>query len=179
MFNKFSLLAFRNLARHKGFTLLNITGLAAGLTCFIFIASWIQDELSYDTFNSKADRIVRVISKSTTPSETFDQAVTGPPLANALKTDFPEVENTVRLDNRNAIVKFGEHQSDEDGILLTEPSFFDIFDYHLSRGNAKTVLNDPYNIILTESMARKYFGNEGPVGKALLIYMFDSTGRGA
>src|SRR5690348_17435412 len=104
MFKKFSLLAFRNLARHKSFTLLNIAGLATGLTCFIFIASWIQDELSYDNFNSKADRIVRVVSKSTTPSETFYQAVTGAPLANALKTDFLEVENTVRLDNRNAIV---------------------------------------------------------------------------
>ncbi|MCC6287592.1 MAG: ABC transporter permease [Chitinophagaceae bacterium] len=179
MFKKFSLLAFRNLAKHKGFTLLNIAGLAAGLTCFIFIASWIQDELSYDTFNTKANRIVRVVSKSTTPSETFYQAVTGPPLANALKTDFPEVENTVRLDNRNAIVKFGNNQSDEDGILLTDPSFFDIFGYHLSRGNAKTALNDPYDIIVTESMARKYFGNEDPIGKAFLIYMFDSTGRGA
>ena len=179
MFNKFSLLAFRNLIRHKGFTLLNITGLAAGLTCFIFIASWIQDELSYDTFNSKADRIVRVISKSTTPSETFYQAVTGAPLANALKTDFPEVENTVRFEQKGAIVKFGNNQSDEDGILLTDPSFFDVFDYRLLQGNAKTALNDPYTIILTESMAKKYFGNEDPVGKALLIYLYDSTGRGA
>src|SRR6476469_3238847 len=179
MFNKFSLLAFRNLIRHKGFTLLNITGLAAGLTCFAFIASWIKDELSYDTFNSKADRIVRVVSKSTTPSETFDQAVTGAPLANALKTDFPEVENTVRFEQKGAIVKFGNNQSDEDGILLTDPSFFDVFDYRLLQGNAKTALNDPYTIILTESMAKKYFGNEDPVGKALLIYLYDSTGRGA
>jgi len=169
----------RNLARHKGFTLLNIAGLSAALTCFIFIASWIKDELSYDAFNSKADRIVRVVSKSTTPSETFDQAVTGAPLANAIKTDFPEVENAVRLRERNAIVKLGNIQADEDGILLTDPSFFDVFDYHLSEGNVKTALKDPYNIILTASMAKKYFGNEDPVGKALLIYMYDSTGRGA
>jgi putative ABC transport system permease protein len=179
MFKNLSLLAFRNLTKHKGYTLLNVVGLATGLACFAFIASWIKDELSYDTFNSKADRIVRVVSKSITPSETFDQAVTGPPLAKALKTDFPEVANTVRLDRRDAIVKFGEHQSDESGILLTDPSFFDVFDYHLSQGNAKTALNDPYNIILTKSMARKYFGNQDPIGKALLIYMFDSTGRGA
>jgi putative ABC transport system permease protein len=179
MFKKFSLLAFRNLVRHKGFTLLNIAGLAAGLTCFIFIVSWIQDELSYDTFNSKADRIVRVVSKSTTPSETFYQAVTGAPLANALQTDFPEVENTVRFEQKGAIVKFGDHQSDEDGILFTDPSFFDVFDYHLLQGNVKTALNEPYNIILTQSMARKYFGNESAVGKALLIYLYDSTGRGA
>ena len=100
MFKKFSLLAFRNLAKHKSFTLLNIAGLAAGLTCFIFIASWIQDELSYDTFNSKANRIVRVVSKSTTPSETFYQAVTGGSLANALKTDFPEIEILFALNRK-------------------------------------------------------------------------------
>ncbi|HMG66141.1 MAG TPA: ABC transporter permease [Chitinophagaceae bacterium] len=179
MFKNISLLAFRNLLKHKRFTLLNITGLAAGLTCFIFIASWIKDELNYDTFNSKAGRIVRVVSKSTTPSETFDQAVTGAPLANALKTDISEVENTVRLGQNSAIIKFDNNQADEDGILLTDPSFFDVFNYHLSEGNVKTVLNDPYNIILTQSMARKYFGNEDPVGKALLIYLYDSAGRGA
>ena len=179
MFKKFSLLSFRNLAKHKSFTLLNITGLAAGLTCFIFIASWIQDELSYDTFNSKADRIVRVVSKSTTPSETFSQAVTGVPLANALKTDFPEVENTVRFEQKGAIVKYGNNQSDESGIILTDPSFFNVFDYHLLQGNVNTALSDPYNIILTQSMARKYFGNNDPMGKALLIYLYDSTGRGA
>src|SRR6266542_2219943 len=171
--------SWRSLIKHKGFTLLNIAGLSAALTCFIFITSWVKDELSYDAYNLNADRIVRVVSKSTTPSETFDQAVTGAPLANALKTDFPEVENTVRLRERNAIVKFGNIQTDEDDILLTDPSFFNVFDYHLSRGNVKTALNDPYSIILTESMAKKYFGNKDPVGKALLIYMYDSTGRGA
>ena len=128
MFKKFSPLAFRNLLRHKGFTLLNITGLAAGLTCFIFIASWIEDELSYDTFNSKADRIVRVVSKSTTPSETFEQAVTAAPLANALKTDFPEIEQTVRLDERNAIVKFGNKQFDVFFFLTDVIQFIQCFE---------------------------------------------------
>src|SRR5258706_199370 len=90
MLKTFFLLAFRTLTKHKGYTLLNIIGLAAGLTCFAFIASWIKDESSYDTFNSKADRIVRVVSKSTTSSETFEQAVTASHLANALKTDAPK-----------------------------------------------------------------------------------------
>src|SRR5258706_1889387 len=179
MLKTFFLLTFRTLTKHKGYTLLNIIGLAAGLTCFAFIASWIKDESSYDTFNSKADRIVRVVSKSTTSSETFEQAVTAAPLANALKTDFPQVESTVRLDQNGAIVKFGNNQSDERGILLTDPSFFTVFDYHLLQGNVKTALNDTYNVILTQSMATKYFGKENPVGQALLIYLLDSTGRGA
>ena len=179
MFKHFSLLAFRNLTKHKGYTLLNVVGFSAGLACFAFITSWIKDELSYDTFNSKADKIVRVVSRSTSASERFDQAVTAAPLANALKRDFPEVENSVRFEQKGAIVKFGDNQSDENGILLTDPSFFDVFDYRLLQGDAKTALNDPYNIIVTESMAKKYFGKEDPIGKALMIYLFDSTGRGA
>ncbi len=130
--------------------------------CIIFIASWIQDELNYDTFNSKADRIVRIVSKSTTPLETFTQAVTAPPLAKALKTDFHEVENYVRFIEKGAIVKSGGLQSDEDGILITDPSFFDIFDFHLLKGNIKTALKVPYSIVLTKSMAEKYFGNRKP-----------------
>lgn len=179
MFKIFSILALRNLTKHIGYTLLNVVGLSIGLACFAFIASWIKDELSYDAFNSKADRIVRVVSKSTTPSETFEQAVTGAPLASALKADFSEVENTVRFEEKGAIVKFGNNQADESGILLTEPSFFDVFDYRLSQGNPKTALSDPYTVILTSSMAEKYFENENPIGKALLIYLLDSSGRGA
>ena len=118
--------AWRSIIIYKTYTILNIVGLSTGLACFVFIASWIQDELNYDTFNSKADRIVRVVSKSTTPSESFAQAITSPPLANTLKTDFNEVENTVRFLEKGAIVKFNDIQSDENGILLTDPSFFDI-----------------------------------------------------
>jgi putative ABC transport system permease protein len=171
--------AWRSLSKHKGFTFLNIAGLSVALTCFVCIASWIKDELSYDTFHSKADRIVRVVSKSTTASETFEQAVTGAPLGKALKKDFPEIEHTVRIEKKGAIVKFGDNQSDEDGILLTDPSFFEIFDYHLKQGNAAVALADPYSIILTESMSKKYFGLQDPIGKALLIYLYDSSGRGA
>ncbi len=170
---------YRGLQKNKTYSLLNIIGLSASLTCFACIALWIKDELSYDRFNPKAGRIVRVVSTSTTASETFSQAVTGAPLAYALKTDFPEVENTTRFQQRGAIVKYGDRQADEDGILLTDPSFFDIFDYHLSQGNEKTALSDPFDIILTKSMAEKYFGKENPIGKALLIYLNDSSGRGA
>jgi putative ABC transport system permease protein len=179
MLKNYLKITWRSLSKNKTYTILNIVGLAVALTSFSFIASWIKEELRYDTFNSKARRIVRVVSKSTTPSETFTQAVTSPPLANALKSDFPEVENTVRLIKKGAVVKFNNIQSDEDGILITEPSFFKIFDYHLTEGNKKTALADPFSIILTQSMARKYFGNEDPIGKSLLIYLFDITGKGA
>jgi putative ABC transport system permease protein len=166
--------------KNKGYTLLNILGLSAGLACFAFIAIWVKDELSYDRFNKNAGRIVRVVGKVTTETESFDQAVTSVPMAKALREDFPEVMNTVRIDKNDAIVvRNGTKQFFEDKILLTDPSFFDVFSYKLSAGDEKTALNEPYNIILTESMSKKYFGNESPLGKFLMILLYDSTRHGA
>src|ERR1051325_3955419 len=170
MLKNFFLVAYRNLKKNRGYSFLNILGLSAGLTCFAFIAVWVKDELSYDRFNQNADRIVRVTGKVTTEAETFDQAVTSVPMAKALQNDFAEVENTVRLDkNDGIIVRNGSKQFFEDKILLTDPSFCDVFSYKLSKGDEKTALNDAYDIILTESMAKKYFGDEDPLGKSLMI----------
>ena len=178
MLKNFFLIAFRNLNKNKGYTVLNILGLAAGLTCFAFIAIWIQDELSYDKFNTKADRIVRIYGRVSTASETFEHACSPVPLAKAIKEDYPEVENTVRFELDDAVVKLGNRQFSEDGILLTDPSFFDVFDYHLIQGNTKEALNQPYSIILTQSMAKKYFGDENPIGKILSLSLYDTTKKG-
>lgn len=180
MIKNFLLIAYRNLKKNKGYTLLNILGLSAGLTCFAFIAVWVKDELSYDRFNENADRIVRVVGKVTTEAESFDHTVTAVPMAKALREDFPEVQNTVRIDKNDGIViRHGAKQFFEDKILLTDPSFFDVFSYKLSEGDQKTALDEPYNIILTTSMAKKYFGNEDPLGKTLMILLYDSTRHGA
>jgi putative ABC transport system permease protein len=178
MLKNFFIVAFRNLTKNKGYTVLNILGLSAGLTCFAFIAVWVKDELSYDRFNEKADRIVRVVGKVTTASEVFEHAVSPVPMAQAIKKDYPEVENTVRFEKDDAIVKYGDVQFSEQRILLTEPSFFDIFSYHLTQGDVKTALNEPYSIILTESMAKKYFGSADPVNKSLILFLYDSTAKG-
>ncbi len=101
-------------------------------------------------------------------------------MAKALQEDFPEVINTVRIDKNDAIiVRYEGKQYYEDKILLTDPSFFDVFSYKLSEGDEKTALNEPYNIILTQSMAKKYFGKESPLGKSLMILLYDSTRHGA
>jgi len=178
MIKNYFIVAFRNLTKNKSYSLLNILGLSAGLTCFAFIALWVTDELSYDRFNEKADRIVRVVGKVTTASEVFDHAVSSVPMAHALQTDYPEVENTVRLEMNDAIVKNGEKQFSEPGILLADASFFDVFSYYLKEGDPKTALAQPYTIILTESMAKKYFGNEDPVNKSLTVFLYDGVGSG-
>ena len=171
--------AFRNLKRQPLYTLITVSGLGIGIACFGLIAAWVLNELSYDKFNENHDRIVRLVGKVTTDAESFDQAVTSPPMAAALVKDYPEVEAATRLSDRQAIVRHGDQQFDEDNIMFADPGFFDIFSYHLSMGDERTALAAPYNIILTQSMAKKYFGTENPVGRSLTIFQFDTTGQGA
>lgn len=179
MFQNHFKTALRHLAKNKTYALLNIIGLSAGLTCFALIALWVTDELSYDKFNTNYERIFRLISSAKTGTGIEESAVTSAPMAKALKKDYAEVENAVRLKMREEIVTYKNQQLLQPGILLTDPSFFAVFSYGITRGNAATALNEPYSIILTESTAKKYFGDKDPMGQTLLLNMYDSTGYGA
>src|SRR6266487_6566436 len=179
MFKNYLKQTWRNIVKNKTYSLLNIVGLAAGLTCFALIALWVTDELSYDKFNTNCDRIVRLISTEKTETGISESAVTSAPMAKALQHDYAEVENTVRLRMREEIVTYKNQQVLQQGILLTDPSFFDVFSYHITRGNVATALSEPYSIILTESTAKKYFGDKDPMGQTLVLNMYDSTGYGA
>ncbi|GAB3505472.1 ABC transporter permease [Spirosoma knui] len=178
MLRNYVKIAWRNLVTNKLYAGLNLIGLSIGLTCFAFIALWVRDEWSYDRFNEKADRIYRVSSKVFGDSETFEHAVSAVPLGPALKADYPEVEQFVRFDMNDAVVKRGDRMFVEEGILLTDPSFFDTFSYKLAIGDPKTALNDPFSLVLTESMAKRYFGSENPIGQNLVMMLHDTTGKG-
>jgi putative ABC transport system permease protein len=169
----------RSLLKNKTYSFLNIVGLSAGLTCFAFIALWVTDELSYDKFNHNYERIVRLTSSAKTETGIAETAVSSAPMAKALKEDYAEVENTVRLDMREDIVTHKGQQTLQPGILVADPSFFDVFSYHLTKGNVGIALNEPYSIILTESTAKKYFGDDDPMGQTLTINMYDASGYGA
>jgi putative ABC transport system permease protein len=171
--------ACRSLLKNKTYSFLNIIGLSASLTCFAFIAVWVNDELSYDKFNKNYDHIFRLIGLEKTESGLSESAVSSAPMAAALKNDYPEVEQTVRLKMREEIVEYKGGQILQPNILLTDPSFFKIFSYHLTKGNAATALSEPFSIILTESTAKKYFNDSNPVGQTLKLLMYDSSGRGA
>jgi len=157
---------------------LNIIGLSAGLTCFTLIALWVSDELSYDKFNTNYDRIFRLTGTAKTQTGIEESATSSVPMASALQHDYAEVENTARLKMREEIVTHKNQQVLQAGILLTDPSFFDVFSYHITKGNAATALSEPYSIILTESTAKKYFGDKDPMGETLNLNMYDSTGYG-
>ncbi|MBT1699754.1 ABC transporter permease [Fulvivirgaceae bacterium PWU4] len=179
MLRSFFISAVRHLIKNRSYAILNILGLSIGLACFTLIALWVKDELGYDRFHKNAGRIFRVGATFTDESGQFDQAVTCVPLAPAMKNDLPEVEDVLRIDINDAIVRVGDKQFVEDDILGVDPSFFNIFSFKLLRGDAATALREPYSVILTESMATKYFGQKDPLGESLLIYLFDPNGSGA
>lgn len=169
----------RSIRKQRPYSYLNIIGLATGLTCFILIALWVNDELSYDRFNANYERIVRVTGTTKTETGIERSAVSSAPMAKALKNDYPEVADAVRIDMREEIVQLQNEQVLQGGIVLTDPSFFTVFTYRLIRGNQATALKEPYSLVLTQSTAKKYFGDKDPVGKQLVLNMHDSTGRGA
>lgn len=168
MLKNFIKISLRNFKNNTFFTLINIAGLTVGILCFMFIAVWVNSELSYDKHNKNAERIFRIYGKVTTASEEFTQGVTSPPFAEYLKKDFPEVENTVRLSPLGGLIKYEDKIFQEDGVLLVDNSFFEIFTVEVSAGDKNNFLTDPNSIVLTEKSAEKYFGSENPIGKTLI-----------
>ncbi|MEM7548745.1 MAG: ABC transporter permease [Bacteroidota bacterium] len=178
MIRNYLITTIRNLTRQKLYSSLNIIGLAIGLAAFTFIFIWINDEKSYDQFHSKKDRIYRIASHVITPSEEFTQAVTSAVMGPELELTFPEVLNSVRFDYNDAIVKRDDVSFLEENILLTDPSFFKVFDFRLLQGDVEKALSEPYQIVLSESMARKYFGKENPLNKTIRLNLYDPEGNG-
>jgi len=155
---------------HKGFSFINIVGLAIGLAACIIILLFILDELSYDRFHEKAHRIHRITVHGVFGDNEFNSTYTPAPLAQAMLSEFPEVEKITRLMLRpQRSVRIGDDKTFiEDRFFYADSSFFEIFSFKLIAGNPKTVLSEPGNIVLTESTARRYFGDEDPVGKLLV-----------
>ena len=161
--------AFRFIKGNLSFTLINIAGLSLGLVLVVFLLLWLQFEFSFDKFNKNADRIFRVTSEVNDNGSTFKFSGTPAPLGQTLKNDIPEVKDFVRVGSMGrTLVNYGNKQFFEE-ISLADPSIFNIFSFPLLSGNADNALDDPNSIVISESKARKYFGNEDPMGKTLLL----------
>jgi len=170
MFFNYILIALRNLLKHRVYTLINITGMAIGITCSIFIILFVNHELSYDRFHTKAERIFRVGVSGKFSGNEFDQAITAQPMAQALVSDYPEVENVVRIRKYGDwLVTYKDNKFHEENILFADSTFFEIFDFKLLKGDPESVLKETRSMVMTESLARKYFGNEDPVGKMIKL----------
>jgi putative ABC transport system permease protein len=169
MLKNYLKIAARNLAKHKFYSFINIIGLAIGLTCTLLILLYVQNELSYDKYHSKADRIFRVQSEIQFGEKYFNMTTAPAPLAAALIEEFPDVEASVRLRKYGrSLVKTGEITYREEGIAYADSSIFSVFDIELVNG-ADDALYQPNSIIIDETTAQKYFGNENPIGERLLV----------
>ena len=157
-------IAFRNLRKHKGYSFINIAGLAAGLACAVLIFLWVQNELSYDRFHENAERVGLVLFK---PDHADWLGTYGPgPLGPALERDYPEIVEATRWFDATAPLRYGGRIFNG-RVGGVDPSFFQIFSFPFVRGGGGEPLADPNSIVLGESMARKLFGTEDPLGKSV------------
>ena len=162
--------AYRSLLKNKGFTALNILGLSLGLISCLLIIFYVVDELSYDGYNTKANRIYRVNEDLKLGENNVFYAVAMPPLAKTLKAEFSYVENTVRIKNAGSLhVKLNNSSVLENGFAFADPSLFDVFTLPMINGNPKTALAEPNSVVITESTAIKYFKNTAVLGKFIPV----------
>jgi len=173
MFRNFLKIAIRNLARRKGYALLNIFGLAIGITCCLVIFEYVAYERSYDSFLKNADRIYRVQDEDYQGGKmVLPCAAAMPGVAPGMKKEFPEVENAFRLYRGTFII--GDDARNirlrEPSIYYADPAIFDIFDLQLQEGDPKTALAGPGKIIMSATEARKFFGDMDPLGKLLTVH---------
>lgn len=167
MLKSYLRIAVRNLFRQKAFSFVNILGLSIGITCFMLIGLSVQSQLTYDDFHEKGDRIYRLTRTLGLEQGPYVRGDTGARLAALLKTECPEIEETVRFGRWGGEVQSGDRKFEEWLFLFADPSVFDVFSFPLVQGDPKTALSMPFSVLLTPQTAKRYFGNENPIGQVL------------
>ena len=178
MFRNYIKIAWRNLIRNKAFSAINIVGLSIGLATCLLISLFVFDELSYDRFNEKADRIVRVAFRGVMNGGQINEANVMPPVAQTLKTDYPEVSDATRIRVVGSpTITVGDKTFRYNQVAYVDSNFFQVFSLPLLQGDAKTALIQPGTAVITQAMAQKYFGKENPIGKSLTIKSWNALFR--
>src|SRR5690348_3100286 len=169
MLRNYLKIAWRNLVKNKAYSVINITGLAIGLACFLLIALYVMDELSYDRFYPNADRIYRINSDIKFGGANLHMAVTSDMMGQLLKKDYPQVEQYTRIYtfSGDKLIKKGNEYINEKKIANVDSTFFDVFQLPVIEGDIKHALDEPNTVVLTESSAKKYFGTTHVVGKTI------------
>lgn len=180
MIKSFFRIAIRNISRNKVFTFINVAGLAVGLAASLLILLWVQDEFSYDKFNTNAENIYRVEEDQLYSGEIYHVTVTPHPSGPVWKEKIPEIKEQTRI---NRLPRLLFRQEDkvffESSVVAADSGLLKMFTFPMLMGDPGTALNSPHSIVLTEKLARKYFGKTNPVGKALTLenkYQFMVTG---
>jgi len=170
MLRNYLITAIRSLIRQKGFSLINILGLAIGLAAALLILLWVQDELSFDRFHEHADRLYRVEEDQYYSGAVYHVNVTPYPSGPVWKDEIPEIEDACRYQWPSGMLfTYGEKAFYEGRCVAVDSTFFDLFTYDFLHGNKNNALIEPYSAVMTEETAEKYFGDENPIGKSLSV----------
>ena len=179
MLKNYLRIAWRSILKQKGYSFINIFGLASGMACCIFLLLWVQDELSYDRFHRNAPQIFRIEAAARADSSQRNAEVPCA-LAPAIAESVPEVQYVTRVFDREMMrLQHGENSFYERNVNLVDPSFLRIFSFPLLKGDPQTALKRPFSMVLSKKTAKKYFGNDEAVGKTVLLngrYAFTVTG---
>ncbi|MFC1555785.1 ABC transporter permease [candidate division KSB1 bacterium] len=171
MFKSYLKVTVRNIRKQKLYSFINISGLAVGLSCCILVFFWAENKLSYDDFHENVERLYRVVTaKNTNGQKIFADRKTSFPVADALKSEFPEIENSARILKKGTkTFKYKDKVFSESGLVFIDASFFDLFTFDFLQGNKHDALKDINSVILSKSQAEKYFGSDDPLGKIITI----------
>ncbi len=172
MIRNYLKMAFRNARTHKIYSLINIIGLSVGLACCILAFMHVHREMSYDRYHRDGDRIYRIAQNIRKEAAELDTARVAAPLIPAIRESFPEVESAARfqLATWESLVERGEIKYYEDWVMIAENDIFDVLTIPFIRGNPEKALDRPRTVVITEKVARKYFGREDPLGQALVLW---------
>ena len=172
MFKNYLTIAIRSLLKHKGYSLINIMGLALGVACCLLILIYVAEESNYDRQWPNAERIVRMSLERIYPDRRTGYAIVPPSYAQSVKHECPEVVEAVRIANNgggSTLLKVGDKIFEEENVLFADSTFFKVFQIELIQGDADQCLRDANSIVLTESTARRYFGKTRVVGQNLQL----------
>lgn len=164
--------AIRNLWRRRSSTLINILGLSLGIVSCLLILLFVKNELTYDSFHEKSNRTYQLVIQFGQGDSFQEIGLTAPPMGPALVEEFPEVESATRFRRtyrEDAVLKYEDKEFYESNFYATDQSFFDIFSFEVIKGSSQESLTDPYTLVLTESIARKYFGDANPINKTIQV----------
>ena len=168
-------LTLRKIRRQRGYSLINIAGLAMGMACCILILTWVSYELGYDRFHENASRIFRIITEDHGGGEVIVISGSPAPIGSALREEYPGILRSVRVQSgwSGWFLHHGEKTFMQERLAAVGPEFFAIFKFPFLKGDPRTALIDPHSVVLTESLARKCFGDEEPMGRIIQMNDFD------
>ncbi len=169
MLRNYFTIALRNLRKNKLHSFINLAGLSIGLACCLLIFIYVQRELSYDRFHEKSKQIYRLTAILHLPKEDRPRAVTSPPMGPTIRSNFPEVQNMVRINYSSRFISYQNNKQFDLKIIYADSTFFDIFTFPLIESIDSRPLEKPFSVVLTESTAKKYFGDEDPIGKTVQL----------